>query len=103
MFLAYESKGLLIGEGLDVRTHESINQLVQADPDIDRLVRARSMHFGPSEVLLALEIAFRPGLTGSQTALAADRLDKAIRYNHPEVRHIFVEAQPTAPVAVSRR
>ena len=38
VFLAYESKGLLIGEGVDARTRASINRLVASDPDITTLV-----------------------------------------------------------------
>jgi cation diffusion facilitator family transporter len=101
-FLAYESKGLLIGEGIDPQTRADITKFVQADPDVDRLVRALSMHFGPADVLLTLEIAFRPGLSAAQAAAAIDRLDKAIRAAHPEVRHLFVEAQALAEMAESR-
>ncbi|MBM3992880.1 MAG: cation transporter [Planctomycetes bacterium] len=96
IFLAYESKGLLIGEGVDERTRDSINKIVVADPDIDCLVRALSMHLGPQDVLLTLEIEFRPDLTAAQTTAAIDRLDKAIRALHPEIKHIFVEAQSIA-------
>jgi hypothetical protein len=69
------------------------------DPDVDRLVRALSMHFGPSDVLLTLEITFRPGLSAARAAAAIDRLDWAIRSAHPEVRHLFIEAQRIAEVA----
>jgi cation diffusion facilitator family transporter len=96
VFLASESKDLLIGEGLNRQTRVSIVRLVNADPDVARLVRALSMHFGPSDVLLTMEIAFRPELTAAQIAVAIDRLDKGIRAAHPEVRHIFVEAQSIA-------
>jgi cation diffusion facilitator family transporter len=93
VFLAWESKGLLIGEGVDPATRASINRIVAADPDIKRLVRALSMHLGPSDVLLTLEVEFRPDLSAAQTPAAIDRLDRAIRAAHPEVRHLFVEAQ----------
>lgn len=98
-FLAYESKGLLIGEGVDPETKASITRFVEDDPDVDRLVRALSMHFGPSDVLLTLEITFRPDLSAAQAAAAIDRMDKAIRAAHPEVRHLFVEAQSIAAKA----
>lgn len=98
-FLAYESKGLLIGEGIDPQTRADITRFVEADPDVDRLVRALSLHFGPIDVLLTLEITFRPGLTAAAAAAAIDRLDKAIRAAHPEVRHLFVEAQSIAEQA----
>jgi divalent metal cation (Fe/Co/Zn/Cd) transporter len=65
-------------------------------PDITHLVRALSMHLGPQDVLLTLEIAFRPELSAAQTAAAIDRLDKAIRTLHPEVKHLFIEAQAIA-------
>lgn len=93
VFLAYESKGLLIGEGVDERTRASINEIVAADPDIDRLVRALSMHFGPHDVLLTMEIEFRPHLSAVQTAAAIDRLDKVMKAKHPELKHLFIEAQ----------
>jgi cation diffusion facilitator family transporter len=98
-FLAYESKGLLIGEGLDPQTRADITKFVEADPDVERLVRALSLHFGPADVLLTLEIAFRPGLSAAEAAGAIDRLDKAIRAEHPEVKHLFVEAQAIAEQA----
>lgn len=102
VFLASECKGLLIGEGVDPQTRASITRFVQADPDVDRLVRALSMHLGPADVLLTLEITFRPGLSAAQAAAAIDRMDQAIRAAHPEVRHLFVEAQALAEVAEGR-
>jgi cation diffusion facilitator family transporter len=101
VFLAYESKGLLIGEGVDPATKASIEKVVADDPDITRLVGALSMHFGPADVLLTLEIAFRPELSAAQTTAAIDRLDRAIRAKHPEVRHLFIEAQAIAAQTAS--
>jgi cation diffusion facilitator family transporter len=95
-FLAFESKGLLIGEGIDPDTKADIEKFVAADPDVDTLVRALSLHFGPEDVLLTLEIAFRPGLSATDAAAAVDRLDKAIRAEHTEVKHLFIEAQAIA-------
>lgn len=96
VFLAYECKGLLIGEGVDGATRDSINRVVAADSAITRLVRALSMHLGPADVLLTLEIEFRSDLSAASTAAAIDRLDKAIRALHPEIKHLFVEAQSIA-------
>jgi cation diffusion facilitator family transporter len=101
LFLAYESKGLLIGEGVDETTRQSIQRLVEADPDIDKMVRALSMHFGPYDVLLTMEIEFRPHLTAGAAAAAIERMDRAIRVAHPEIRHIFVEVQALTVVTVA--
>jgi cation diffusion facilitator family transporter len=99
VLLVSESKGLLIGEGLNPRTRALIAQLVLEDPDVNRVVRALSMHLGPDDVLLTLEIAFGQNLSAAQVAGAIDRLDRAIRKAHPEIRLLFVEAQSIAALA----
>jgi cation diffusion facilitator family transporter len=99
IFLVLETKGLLIGEGLNPTTRALITQLVQEDPEVNGVARALSMHLGPDDVLLTLEIAFRPNLSATQVAGAIDRLDRTIRKAHPEIRHLFVEAQSIAALA----
>jgi cation diffusion facilitator family transporter len=102
VFLAYESKGLLIGEGVEPGTLASIRALTEADPAVVRLVRALSLHFGPNDVLLTMEIAFEPNLSAGAVASAIERLDQAVRRRHPEVRHIFLEAQSLAGQAQAK-
>lgn len=99
IFLVYESKGLLIGEGLLPQTLASIRELRERDPAVARLGRALSQHFGPDDVLLTMEIQFQADLTAAAVAAAIERLDKAIRSRHPEIRHIFLEAQSLAVTA----
>ena len=99
MFLAYESKGLLIGESVHPETAERVRALVDADPAVQRLVRAFSMHLGPRDVLLTLEIEFLRERSAAEVAGAIDRIDKRIREHHPEFRHVFIEAQSIAQKA----
>jgi hypothetical protein len=51
------------------------------------------MHFGPDQVLVNLDVQFRPGLPASEVEAAVDRLEAAIQARHPEVRHIFLETE----------
>ena len=51
------------------------------------------MHFGPNDVLLALEVRFKRHLRTVQIADAINRLEEQIRSKHPEVKHIFIEAK----------
>lgn len=94
--LARESKGLLIGERLGPEAREAIRKAVLAEPAVARVVRGASMHLGPDDVLVTLEVEFRPGLSAADAAAAIDRLDKAIRAARPEVRHLYIEAQSIA-------
>jgi cation diffusion facilitator family transporter len=106
--LAHETRGLLTGESADPRVVASIRALAEADPAVERVRRPLTMHLGPEQVLLALDVQFRPGLTAPDVEAAVDRLEAAIRARHPKVRHIYLEAeaitaragrpQPAAPV-----
>jgi divalent metal cation (Fe/Co/Zn/Cd) transporter len=93
VFLAYESKGLLVGEGANPRTIQSIRRIAGEDPAVARVVRSLTMHFGPQEVLLTLELQFRQALSSPEVTAAIERVDRAIRTAHPEIEHVFIEAQ----------
>ncbi len=92
-FLAFESKGLLIGEGVDPRVLASIRLIAGADPAVEEVRKSLTMHFSPSDVLLTLDIRFKKQLTAEKIAAAVDRLEKKIRDQHPEIKHIFIEAK----------
>ncbi len=100
VLLAYESKGLLVGEGADKETISSICEIAKSDPAVQRAMPPLTMHFGPQEVLLNLDIKFRPGLSAGEIEAAVDRLEGAIRKKHPEVKRIFIEAES---ITASRR
>jgi cation diffusion facilitator family transporter len=92
VFLAYESKGLLVGESADTQAVASIRALAEADPAIERVMPPLTMHMGAHDVLLNLQIQFRQGLSATEVEAAVDRLETAIRRQHPDVKRIFIEA-----------
>ncbi len=98
--LAYESKGLLLGEGMAREQVRQIRTLVEADASVVRAGWPLTMHFGPDEVLLNLDIQFRKELSSAELAAAVDRLEKAIRLKHPAIKRIFIEAEAFIKVEV---
>jgi len=82
-FLAYESKGLLIGEGVDDKTLKSIRAIARGDASVAEVKKSLTMHFGPHDVLLALDIRFQKHLRAEEIATAIDRIEKEIRDQHP--------------------
>ncbi len=92
-FLAFESKGLLIGEGVDPAVLASIRSIAGADPAVEEVRKSLTMHFSPSDVLLTLDIRFKKDLTAEEIATGVERLEKEIRDQHPEIQHIFIEAK----------
>ncbi|NNJ13330.1 cation diffusion facilitator family transporter [Chloroflexales bacterium ZM16-3] len=92
-FLAYESRGLLIGETADPEVVAGITAIVRADPDVAVVGRPLTMHLGPEDVLLNLDVRFRSGLPSEAIMASIDRLEQAIRAQHPAVTRIFIEAE----------
>ena len=93
VFLAYESRSLLIGEGVLQETLDSIRSIIRADPAVVEVRKALTMHFGPEDVLLTLDLGFQKTLSAAEIASAVDHLEKKIRERHPEIKHIFIEAK----------
>jgi len=92
-FLVYESRDLLVGESADEEVVQSIYEVAEADPAVAGVSRPLTMHFGPEQVLLNLDIEFRPNLSASEVTAAVDRLEQRIRAKRPNIKRIFIEAQ----------
>jgi cation diffusion facilitator family transporter len=93
LVLVIESKGLLIGEGVDPATLAKIKELLRSERGVRAVRRMLTMHFGPGTVLLTMDLEFRDGLSASEIADAVDRLKEKIRSAHPEIKHIFIESE----------
>lgn len=92
VLLANESRGLLIGESANKQLVENICQIVKNDAMVEDSKAPLSMHFGPEEILLALDVEFKEGRPGDiETAI--ERLEKKIKHTYPEVKRIFIEAR----------
>lgn len=91
--LAYESKGLLIGEAAHPGVVKGIRQVVRDQPDILAVNELLTMHFGPNDVLLTLSLDFVDGISAGDVEAAISRIEKKIKEAHPEVSRVFIEAQ----------
>jgi cation diffusion facilitator family transporter len=93
VLMVYESKGLLIGEGLDRESLKSIRVLIDADPAVERVRHLHTMYLGPHEVLLTIELRFRSEITVLEMRRGILRLKEAIQSQHPDVKQIFFGAE----------
>src|SRR6202008_3442135 len=93
VLMVYESKGLLIGEGLDHESLRSIRDLVDADPAVERVSHLHSMYLGANEVLLTIELRFRNEISALEVRHAVRRLKEAIQSQHPDVSRVFFGAE----------
>ena len=93
VLMVFESKGLLIGEGLDRESLKSIKALVEADQGVEWVGHLHTMYLGPHEVLLTIELRFHSDITSVEVRQAARRLREKIRSQHPDVSRIFFGAE----------
>ncbi|HEV2834164.1 MAG TPA: cation diffusion facilitator family transporter [Pyrinomonadaceae bacterium] len=93
VLMVYESKGLLIGEGLDRQELESIRGLIQGDPAVERVRHLHTMYLGAHEVLLTIELRFHSDITALDVRRAVRRLQEVIQSRHPDVSRIFFGAE----------
>lgn len=103
VFLAYESKGLIVGESADMDVVQRIRQVATSDPAVAQVREVLTLHFGPRDILLNMNVEFRSTLPASELAMAVDRLETTIRQEEPDIKRIFIEAESFKTQSEDRR
>ncbi len=97
VLLAIETRSLLLGESADPGLVRSVHQIVHQDPTIDDACAALTMHFGPDDILLNLEVTVdSTAANDPHLAHALRRLEHAIQERHPRIKHVFFRLRPAA-------
>jgi cation diffusion facilitator family transporter len=91
--LAYETKGLLIGESASPRVVAGIRLLAGQQPGIDHVNEVLTLHMGPQFILLNLSVNFQDDLAAEDVEKAIARLTKLIKKEFPRVKKVFIEAE----------
>jgi divalent metal cation (Fe/Co/Zn/Cd) transporter len=96
MLLAYECKGLLIGEGASRDVVAGIREIVDRQSGILAVNETLTMHFGPEDILLNLSVDFADALDSDDVERAVSALESEIKGTYPQITKIFIEAQNLA-------
>lgn len=96
MLLAYESKGLLIGEAAGADVVRGIREILGAQAGIIAINEVLTMHLGPTDVLVNISVDFRDGMPSDEVEAAITGMEGRIKTAHPEVTRVFIEAQTWA-------
>lgn len=92
LFFAAECKALLVGEGLLPDDLEKINKILREHPQVTKFGRPLSLYFGPSEVLINLDVNFVDDLTSDEIEVTIDQIESQIKAAIPIINRIFIEA-----------
>jgi len=89
--LAYENRGLIVGEGVTKAERKELIRVVEETEGVVGLVDLRTLHMGPESVLVTADIEFE-GMTTDEVEEAVERVEEGIRESLPTARNIYVEA-----------
>lgn len=93
IWLAYETKGLLIGESADPEIVTEIRRMASALPSVNRVNEVLTLHMGPDFILVTISIDFADHLAAGDVERAIAWLDAAIKRDFSAVKRVFVEPE----------
>lgn len=93
MLLAYESKGLLIGEAASREVVSGIQTILSQEADILSINEILTMHMGPEDVLLNISLDFHDNISAGDVESTISRLETNIKAKYPQIARVFIEAQ----------
>ena len=92
-FFAVECKDLLVGEGLMQKDVDLIENILKKETNVGEFKRPLSLYFGPTQVLVNLDVKFRNELSSDEIEDTVDRVEHKIKEALPMVNRIFIEAE----------
>jgi len=91
VILVVELKGLLIGESAGPEDLHRIREVIEATPQVRRLIHMRTQHIGPEELLVGAKIELDPALTSAGIVEAINATEARVREAVPIARIIYLE------------
>ncbi|MEA1889230.1 MAG: cation diffusion facilitator family transporter [Pseudomonadota bacterium] len=93
VWLAYETKGLLIGESADPEVIRGIKKMALSFREIRHINEVLTMHMGPNYILVNLSVEFTNSANADDIENTVAQLDRTIKGRFPNVKRVFIEAE----------
>jgi len=92
IFLAAESRALLIGESASGPLVDRARSIIEDDAEVKSVESLRTMHLGPDHVVLTAQVRFAPGATGIPAAI--NRVKQHLAAADPLLDDVTIEPVP---------
>ena len=89
-FVATRIKSLIVGRSAEPRLRKMIDDIIEADPAIERLLNAITLQVGP-KIMLAIKIKMCSDLTIDEAVVHINALEKRLKQQVPAIGWCFVE------------
>ncbi|WP_321367859.1 cation diffusion facilitator family transporter [uncultured Desulfuromusa sp.] len=93
IWLARETKSLLIGESAEPQIEQEIQSMVQDNPMVEGINEILTMHMGPDFILVTLGADFIDSASASDIEEQVEILNRQIKTKFPRIKRVFVEAE----------
>lgn len=91
VILAIEMKSLLIGETAAPDAAEKIHNVLVANPVVEKVIRMRTMHVGPDDLLVGAKLEITGTMAFDDVADLVTRLEEEITEVVPQATYIYLE------------
>ena len=93
IWLAYETKSLLIGESANRFIIKAIREILQSNNNIEHVNEILTMHMGPDYILANISVDFNDNISADEIEKCVAEIDLKIKQQHPQIKRIFIEAE----------
>lgn len=93
VWLAIETKGLLIGESADPDTIAGIKKLVSNRIGVEHVNEVLTLHMGPSYILATISLDFHDDMKVGHLETLIQDLTEDIKNEYSDVKRVFIEAE----------
>jgi cation diffusion facilitator family transporter len=91
LILAIETKGLLLGESAGREVRAAIRSAALSVPRVETIDRLLTMHLGPDEILVNMDLVVDPGLSEEEGEAVVRQVEEEIRRLVPQATRVFIE------------
>lgn len=95
IWLAWETKGLLIGESANLEIVQGIRALAGVCPEIETVNEVLTLHMGPDFILANISLDFVDTVPAGQVEDVLEQVRNAIKEEYPQVKRVFAEPRKT--------
>ena len=93
IWLAYETKGLLIGESANKRVVDGIKSILNSYSMIEHINEVLTMHMGPNFILVNISVDFNDHVTAHDVETTIAEIDRKIKAEFSNLKRVFVETE----------
>jgi len=91
--LAWENKRLLLGESLPKDEGKRLRDIIVANDRVESIIDFRTVYFGPNEVIVSADIAFRNGIETEEMEAVITGIEAELKAANGDIRKVYIEPE----------